>query len=72
MNKNYEVSIDIRWLCLIYFLILNLIILIMQKTTVTWITMIWGICIVAWFINFMMTLIKIFNMFFKNRKGKNV
>ena len=72
MNKNYEVSIDIRWLCLIYFLILNLIILIMQKTTVTWITMIWGICIVAWFINFMMTLIKIFNMFFKNRKDKNV
>ena len=72
MNKYYEVSIDIRWLCLIYFLILNLIILIMQKTTVTWITMIWGICIVAWFINFMMTLIKIFNMFFKNRKGKNV
>ena len=72
MNKNYEVSIDIRWLCLIYFLILNLIILIMQKTTVTWITMIWGICMVAWFINFMMTLIKIFNMFFKNRKDKNV
>ena len=72
MNKNYEVSIDIRWLCLIYFLILNLIILIMQKTTVTWITMIWGICIVAWFINFMMTLIKIFNRFFKNRKDKNV
>lgn len=72
MNKNYEVSIDIRWLCLIYFLILNLIILIMQKTTVTWTTMIWGIGMVAWFINFMMTLIKIFNRFFKNRKGKNV
>ena len=72
MNKNYEVSIDIRWLCLIYFLILNLIILIMQKTTVTWITMTWGICIVAWFINFVITLIKIFNMFFKNRKDKNV
>ena len=72
MNKNYEVSIDIRWLCLIYFLILNLIILIMQKTTVTWITMIWGICMVAWFINFVITLIKIFNMFFKNRKDKNV
>lgn len=72
MNKNYEVSIDIRWLCLIYFLILNLIILIMQKTTVTWITMIWGIGMVAWFINFMMTLIKIFNRFFKNRKDKNV
>ena len=47
MNKNYEVSIDIRWLCLIYFLILNLIILIMQKTTVTWVTMIWGIGMVA-------------------------
>ena len=72
MNKNYEVSIDIRWLCLIYFLILNLIILIMQKTTVTWITMIWGIGMVAWFINFVMTLIKIFNRFFKNRKDKNV
>ena len=72
MNKNYEVSIDIRWLCLIYFLILNLIILIMQKTTVTWVTMIWGIGMVAWFINFMMTLIKIFNRFFKNRKDKNV
>ena len=72
MNKNYEVSIDIRWLCLIYFLILNLIILIMQKTTVTWITMIWGIGMVAWFINFMMTLIKIFHRFFKNRKDKNV
>ena len=72
MNKNYEVSIDIRWLCLIYFLILNLIILIMQKTTVTWITIIWGIGMVAWFINFMMTLIKIFNRFFKNRKDKNV
>ena len=72
MNKNYEVSIDIRWLCLIYFLILNLIILIMQKTTVTWVTMIWGIVMVAWFINFMMTLIKIFNRFFKNRKDKNV
>ena len=72
MNKNYEVSIDIRWLCLIYFLIFNLIILIMQKTTVTWITMIWGIGMVAWFINFMMTLIKIFNRFFKNRKDKNV
>lgn len=72
MNKNYEVSIDIRWLCLIYFLILNLIILIMQKTTVTWITTIWGIGMVSWFINFMMTLIKIFNRFFKNRKDKNV
>ena len=72
MNKNYEVSIDIRWLCLIYFLIFNLIILIMQKTTVTWVTMIWGIGMVAWFINFMMTLIKIFNRFFKNRKDKNV
>ena len=72
MNKNYEVSLDIRWLCLIYFLILNLIILIMQKTTVTWVTMIWGIGMVAWFINFMMTLIKIFNRFFKNRKDKNV
>ena len=72
MNKNYEVSIDIRWLCLIYFLILNLIILIMQKTTITWVTMIWGIGMVAWFINFMMTLIKIFNRFFKNRKDKNV
>ena len=72
MNKNYEVSIDIRWLCLIYFLILNLIILIMQKTTVTWVTIIWGIGMVAWFINFMMTLIKIFNRFFKNRKDKNV
>ena len=72
MNKNYEVSIDIRWLCLIYFLILNLIILIMQKTPVTWTTMIWGIGMVAWFINFMMTLIKIFNRFFKNRKDKNV
>ena len=72
MNKNYEVSIDIRWLCLIYFLILNLIILIMQKTTVTWVTMIWGIGMVAWFINFMMTLIKIFNRFFKNRKDRNV
>ena len=72
MNKNYEVSIDIRWLCLIYFLILNLIILIMQKTTVTWVKMIWGIGMVAWFINFMMTLIKIFNRFFKNRKDKNV
>ena len=72
MNKNYEVSIDIRWLCLIYFLILNLIILIMQKTTVTWVTMIWGIGMVVWFINFMMTLIKIFNRFFKNRKDKNV
>lgn len=71
MNKNYEVSIDIRWLCLIYFLILNLIILIMQKTTVTWVTMIWRIGMVAWFINFMMTLIKIFNRFFKNRKDKN-
>ena len=72
MNKNYEVSIDIRWLCLIYFLILNLIILIMQKTTVTWITIIWGIGMIIWFINLMMILIKIFNMFFKNRKDKNV
>ena len=72
MNKNYEVSIDIRWLCLIYFLILNLIILVMQKTTVTWITIIWGISMIMWFINFMMTLIKIFNRFFKNRKDKNV
>ena len=72
MNKNYEVSIDIRWLCLIYFLILNLIILVMQKTTVTWITIIWGIGMIIWFINLMMTLIKIFNRFFKNRKDKNV
>ena len=72
MNKNYEVSIDIRWLCLIYFLILNLIILVMQKTTVTWITIIWGIGMIIWFINLMMILIKIFNMFFKNRKDKNV
>ena len=72
MNKNYEVSIDIRWLCLIYFLIFNLIILIMQKTTVTWTTIIWGIGMVTWFINFMMTLIKIFHRFFKNRKDKNV
>ena len=72
MNKNYEVSIDIRWLCLIYFLILNLIILVMQKTTVTWITIIWGISMIIWFINLMMTLIKIFNRFFKNRKDKNV
>lgn len=72
MNKNYEVSIDIRWLCLIYFLILNLIILVMQKTTDTWLTIIWGISMVVWFINFMMTLIKIFNRFFKNRKDKNV
>ena len=72
MNKNYEVSIDIRWLCLIYFLILNLIILVMQKTTDTWLTIIWGISMVVWFINFMMTLIKIFNRFFKNRKDKKV
>ena len=72
MNKNYEVSIDIRWLCLIYFLILNLIILVMQKTTVTWITIIWGIGMIIWFINLMMILIKIFNRFFKNRKDKNV
>ena len=72
MNKNYEVSIDIRWLCLIYFLILNLIILIMQKITVTWITIIWGISMIIWFINLMMILIKIFNRFFKNRKDKNV
>ena len=72
MNKNYEVSIDIRWLCLIYFLILNLIILVMQKTTVTWITIIWGISMIIWFINLMMILIKIFNRFFKNRKDKNV
>ena len=72
MNKNYEVSIDIRWLCLIYFLILNLIILVMQKTTVTWITIIWGIGMIIWFINLMMILITIFNRFFKNRKDKNV
>ena len=72
MNKNYEVSIDIRWLCLIYFLILNLIILVMQKTTVTWITIIWGISMIIWFINLMMILITIFNRFFKNRKDKNV
>ena len=72
MNKNYEVSIDIRWLCLIYFLILNLIILVMQKTTVTWITIIWGISMIIWFINLMMILIEIFNRFFKNRKDKNV
>lgn len=72
MNKNYEVSIDIRWLCLIYFFILNLIILVMQKTTVTWLTIIWGIGMIVWFINFVITLIKIFNRFFKNRKDKNV
>ena len=72
MNKNYEVSIDIRWLCLIYFLILNLIILVMQKITVTWITIIWGIGMIIWFINLMMILITIFNRFFKNRKDKNV
>lgn len=72
MNKNYEVSIDIRWLCLIYFLILNLIILVMQKTTVTWLTIIWGIVMIVWFIDFLITLIKIFNRFFKNRKDKNV
>ena len=42
------------------------------KTPVTWTTMIWGIGMVTWFINFMMTLIKIFNRFFKNRKDKNV
>ena len=72
MNKNYEVSIDIRWLCLIYFFFFYLIILIMQKTTVTWITIIWGISMIIWFINLMMTLIKIFNRFFKNRKDKNV
>ena len=72
MNKNYEVSIDIRWLCLIYFLILNLIILVMQKITVTWITIIWGIGMIIWFINLMIILITIFNRFFKNRKDKNV
>lgn len=72
MNKNYEVSIDIRWLCLIYFLILNLIILVMQKTTVTWLTIIWRIVMIVWFIDFLITLIKIFNRFFKNRKDKNV
>lgn len=72
MNKNYEVSIDIRWLCLIYFLILNLILLVTQKTTVTWLTISWGISMIVWFINFMTTLIKIFNRFFKNRKDKNV
>lgn len=72
MNKNYEVSIDIRWLFLIYFLILNLIILVTQKTTVTWLTIIWGIGMIVYFIDFMITLIKIFNRFFKNRKDKNV
>ena len=72
MNKNYEISIDIRWLCLIYFLILNLIISVMQKTTDTWLTIILGIGMIVYFIDFMITLIKIFNRFFKNRKDKSV
>lgn len=71
MNKNYKVSIDIR-LCLIYFLILNLIILVTQKTTVSWLAITFGIGTIIWFIVFIITLSKTLIIFLKNRKDKNV
>lgn len=72
MNKNYEVSIDIRLLCLCYFLIFNLIILIMQESASTLLIITWGISAVVWTIIFTITLSKILIIFLKNRKGKNV
>lgn len=72
MNKNYEVSIDIRLLCLCYFLIFNLIILIMQESASTLLIITWGISAVVWAIIFTITLSKILIIFLKNRKGKNV
>ncbi len=72
MDKNYETSIDIRWLCLIYFLIVNLEILVFNKADTTWLTISWGISVVIWSLIFIGTLIKAFKMFLKNRKDKNV